>query len=63
MTINYYAKNVYGNTTYYFADDNDQTQAIQGLTGQRTITSHTAKCLKLLGIELNLVGDPSDKGL
>lgn len=58
MLIKYFAKNVYGNITYYFAEDTDATRAIQRLTGCTTLRKCDVEPLRALGIELALVLDP-----
>lgn len=59
MIIKFYGKNVYGKTNYYFAEDNETTRAIQGLTGCRTITERQSDLLTTLGVEWEQVIDPS----
>jgi hypothetical protein len=55
--IDYYRKNVYGNTLYYIADM-DIRQIIQAISGRTTITKQDIHNLELLGFQLTEVIAP-----
>ncbi len=58
MTIQYYSKEVYGNTLYYLADK-DQAIQLRGLTGKKTISSIDMTLLtKLTGVTFERVFGP-----
>ena len=48
MIIEYFKKEVYGNTMYY-VKDKDQREAIESLTGRRTINAKDIDVLRFLG--------------
>lgn len=55
MTINYYSKEVYGNTLYYLADKT-QAWTWRNMTGKKTITSsEMAHLTSLTGVTFNRV--------
>lgn len=56
--IEYYGKNVYGNTLFYIKDK-EIAEAVRILTGQKTITPRDGEGLKMLGFELKQVMPPT----
>lgn len=62
--IKFYVKNVYGVQTFYYADDNQQTRAIQAMTGKKTLTPDIAVNLTKLGFTVEQVLAPiKSKGI
>ena len=56
--IRYTIKSAYGENRAYVVDD-QQREAIEGLTGAKTLTRKAAGGLKALGLELEYLGDVS----
>ena len=56
--IRYTIKSAYGENRAYIVDD-QQREAIEDLTGAKTLTRRSAKGLKHLGLELEYLGDVS----
>ena len=54
MTIEYFKKEVYGNTMFY-VKDKEQREKIESLTGRRTINDTDIKALEFLGHTLTQV--------
>ena len=57
MVINFYKKNVYGNTLYYIADIEIRT-IISALTGRATLTLSDINNLNRLGFIMNEIIAP-----
>jgi len=55
--IRYTIKSAYGENRAYVVDD--KREAIELLTGAKTLTKRSAKGLKALGLELEYLGDVS----
>ena len=56
--IRYTIKSAYGENRAYIVDD-QQREAIELLTGAKTLTQRAARGLKNLGLELEYLGDVS----
>ena len=56
--IRYTIKSAYGENRAYLVDDS-QREAVEDLTGAKTLTKRAAKGLKNLGLELEYLGDVS----
>lgn len=57
MTIEFYRKQVYGNTMLYIAND-EKASIVRGLTGTKTVSEGDLKRLKELGCEIQEILNP-----
>lgn len=58
MTAQYYTKNVYGNQMIYLVES-PEANAIRCLTSRKTLCGADIEALKVLGVQLDRVFEPS----